>query len=402
MASPRDISYLEEPLNPYIADYDLELRGHSESETRHWYDQEKNHIIKRAKWQSQRRRRNMEAPTDEYIRQEYGLLRNTRRIPRAFSRCGFDYQSLVSNKVITEDVNIVVAHKTITQETKLGTLPCIFYIHGGGRYGGTPYSGYLERAKEWTAHFNAITVSVDYRLSPNKSDESPTREEPTNDCLDALTWVYRHLGDCEDSILKYGDRTKIIIFGTSAGGGLAASVTLKWYQERRKGTAEPLGALYGLVLEAPQLDDRCNTQSHEKFNRGNMFSSADALLGWEVSLGAHRGTEDVSIFEAPARASDEDARDFPPTYIEVGTAEPFKDEAHNFCKVLRSARVNVEMNFWDGGFHGFFAAKPDALVSKLCNLTKMKWLCQRLGVDDEAIDNEYKEVRDAYNARSEE
>lgn len=202
-----------------MEDYDLELRSHSECETRRWYNQEKNHTIKRADWRSQRRRRNLKTPTDEYIRGEHGLFRDTRQIPRGISCHGRCYQKLVKNNVIAECMNVVIAYSKTVQEAELGTLPCIFYIHGGGRYGGTPYSGYLERAREWATHLNAIAVSVDYRLSPNESDESPTGEEPTNDCFDALTWIYHHLGADKDSILKYGDRTKIIVFGTSSGGG---------------------------------------------------------------------------------------------------------------------------------------------------------------------------------------
>jgi hypothetical protein len=219
LASPNQISYLSRPLNPYIGDYDIDLQNHSERETRHWYNQEKTHIIKRADWRSQRRRRNIKIPTDEYIRDEYGLLRDTRQIPRGVS-CHSRYdQNLVKNKVIAECMNVVIAYSKTVQEAELGTLPCIFYIHGGCRYGGTPYSGYLERAREWATHLNAIAVSVDYRLSPNESDESSTGEEPTNDCFDALTWIYHKLGGDDDNILKYGSRGKVIVYGTSSGGG---------------------------------------------------------------------------------------------------------------------------------------------------------------------------------------
>ncbi|KAI0399697.1 Alpha/Beta hydrolase protein [Xylaria palmicola] len=401
MTSPEQISYLEEPLNPYIAEYDLGLRIHSEFETRRWYHQEKNHIIKRADWRSQRERRNTNIPTNEDIQRQYGLRRDTRQIPRVVSCRGRDYRNLVENKVITESINVVIAYKPTALEAGLGTLPCIFYIHGGGRYGGTPYSGFLERAQVWAVHLNAIVVSVDYRLSPNESDESPTGEEPTNDCFDALTWVYYRLG-IDDGILKYGDRRKLVIFGTSAGGGLAASTVMKWYQERREGSDRALGELRGLILEAPQLDDRCNTESHKKFKNGNMFTSGDALHGWDVSLGDRRGTEHVSIFEAPSRAVDVDVQGFPPTYIEVGTAEPFRDEAEDFCRTLCKAKVEVTMNAWEGGFHGFFSAEPTALISRLCSLTKLRWLCRRLGVHDSDIEDEYEEVKEAYDARIEE
>lgn len=133
-----------------------------------------------------------------------------------------------------------------------------------------------------------------------------------------------------------------------------------------------------------------------------MFTSQDAVQGWNASLGARRGTEHVSVLEAPARASDADVKGFPPTYVEVGTAEPFRDEAENFYNTLRNAGVEVEMNIWDGGFHGFFRADPNALVSRVCNLTKLRWLCRRLGLQDKGIDNEYEEVKEAYNARSKE
>ncbi|KAI1349616.1 Alpha/Beta hydrolase protein [Xylaria sp. FL0043] len=330
----------------------------------------------------------------------YGLRRVTRQVPRDVSCRGTNHQSLIDYKVIAEHIDIVIVYVPAILKVESGTLPCIFYIHGGCRYGGTPYSGLFERAKEWATHLNAIIVSVDYRLSPNESDGSSTGEEPTNDCFDALTWIYDRLGAEEDEILRHRDQTKIIVFGTSAGGGLAASTVLKWCHERRVGCARKLGDLYGLVLEAPQLDDRCNTHSDDKFTSGNMFTSQDAVLGWQVSLGERRGTEHVSMFEAPARASDADVKGFLPTYIEVRTVEPFRDEAANFYAMLCRADVEVEMNVWSGGFHGFFAAEPNTLVSRVCNLTKLRWLCRRLQILSKDIDDEYDRIKVEYDARA--
>ncbi|KAI0967070.1 Alpha/Beta hydrolase protein [Xylaria arbuscula] len=338
-------------------------------------------------------------PSLANLRHKYGLHRDIRRIPRDTSCRGTDYQNMVDDKVIGENIELIIVYDTTVEKAELGSLPCIFFIHGGCRYGGTPYSGLLERAQEWATRFNAIVVSVDYRLSPNESDESPTGEEPINDCFDALTWVYHRLGADDDKVLRYGDRARTIVFGTSSGGGLAASTVLKWCQERHEGSARALGDLCGLVLEAPQLDDRCNTQSHRKFRKGNMFTSQDAIQGWNASLGTRRGTEHVSILEAPARASEADVAGFPPTYVEVGAVEPFRDEAENFYHILRRAGVEAEMKVWDGGFHGFFAAAPDALVSRVCNLTKLKWLGQQLKASDGSIENEYEEVKEAYDAR---
>ncbi|KAK5634781.1 hypothetical protein RRF57_010494 [Xylaria bambusicola] len=402
IASRGEISYLRKPLNPHIALYDPDLRSRSEAETRQLYQLEKDNMIKRADWRSQRQRRDMDAPTDEYIQSRYRLCLETRQIPRIISCRGPDYQALIDARVIADNVKVVITYKETIKRSELGTLPCIFYIHSGNRYGGTPYSGLFERAREWVTLFQALVVSVDYRLSPNQSDGSPTGEEPTNDCFDALMWTYQHLGKDGDAILKYGDRKKIILFGSSAGGGLAAATVLKWCHERHEGSCGTLGDLYGLFLEVPQLDDRCNTPSHDKFKKGNMFTSEDAIQGWTASLGTRRGTENVNIFEAPARASAADVKGFPPTFIDVGSAEPFRDEAVDFYNTLRNADVEVEMKIWQGGFHGFFTAEPNALISRVCNLTKLKWLCRRLEVQDKKLDDEYEEARDAYEARSRE
>jgi acetyl esterase/lipase len=401
MESLDHISYLKEPLNPYEADYDSELQERSNAETGKLYQLEKgDKDNKRGDWRFQRKRRYTKPPTNEKIQERYGLLHETRRVPRNVSRRGSDYQILVSSKVIAKDIGIVIAYNETVQSVEPRTLPCIFFIHGGCRYGGTPYSGdYLERAKQWARYFNAIAISVDYRLSPNEPDSSPTGEEPTNDCLDALRWVYNHLGADSDSILRYGDQTRLVVFGTSSGGGLAASAVMKWCQQRREESIEAPGDLCGLVLEAPQLDDRCNTESHRQFKDGNMFTSVDAVLGWNASLGARRGAEDVSIFEAPARATKADLRDFPPTYIEVGTVEPFRDETKNFYDTLRDAGVKAELRLWSGGFHGFFAAVPSALVSRFCNLSKLRWLSQRLGAQKLDINNEYEEVKEEYERK---
>ncbi|KAI3332435.1 Alpha/Beta hydrolase protein [Xylariaceae sp. AK1471] len=394
MASTEQISYHKNPPNPYKADYDSELQACSLLETTTLYELENGN--QRGDWRFQRKRRDAKPPANDVVRKKHGLLQESRRVPRGISCLGSDYLTLVSSKVIAEDIGIVITYSEAAQSAEPRTLPCIFFIHGGCRYGGTPYSGnYLERAQAWAIFFNAITVSVEYRLSPNESDESPTGEEPTNDCFDALKWVYNQLG-AEDSILKYGDQTKLVVFGTSAGGGLAASTVMKWYQGGRGESAETPGDLCGLVLEAPQLDDRCDTESHRQFKDGNMFTSMDAVQGWSASLGVRRGAKDVSIFEAPARATKADLQSFPPTYIEVGTTEPFRDETKNFYNTLHDAGVKAEMRLWEGGFHGFFAADPDALVSRFCNVSKLRWLSQRLGVQDSYIDDEYERVKEEY------
>ncbi|KAI0398563.1 Alpha/Beta hydrolase protein [Xylariaceae sp. FL0594] len=393
------LSYLKKPFNPYKELYDSDLQEYSERETQQLAQEDKDD--KRADWRFQRARRNVKPPTDEDILLSYGLRRELRQVPRESSGRGRDSQKLLSSNVVADHIGLVVTYRETIRRAQPKSLPCVFYIHGGGRYGGTPYSGlYLKRAAEWARNFNAIIFSVDYRLSPNELDESPTGEEPTNDCFDALKWVYCQLGADGDEVLRYGDQSKLVVLGTSAGGGLAVSTVMKWCREREQGPKGVMGILSGLILEAPQLDDRCNTASHRRFTDGNMFVSGDAIEGWKASLGSRRGSSNVSIFEAPARARKEDVENFPPTYIEVGAVEPFKDEVKDFYKVLLTAGVPVELRLWRGCFHGFFAAAPDVLVSRLCNLSKLRWLSRRLGTHVESIETEYQRAQEEYDAKA--
>src|SRR4051794_4637543 len=66
-----------------------------------------------------------------------------------------------------------------------------------------------------------------------------------------------------------------------------------------------------------------------------------------------RGGPDLSPYAAPARATD--VAGLPATFIDVGSAEIFRDEAIDYGARLAQAGVPVELHVWAGGFHGFYA-----------------------------------------------
>ena len=103
-----------------------------------------------------------------------------------------------------------------------GPLPVLFFIHGGGWSNGS---------KEWcsfmapaVAQLPAILVSPSYRLFPGVDYPIPVK-----DCLQALAWVV------ENASRLGGDPAKIVIGGHSAGGQIAALMTLQteWQGEFR-------------------------------------------------------------------------------------------------------------------------------------------------------------------------
>ena len=93
-------------------------------------------------------------------------------------------------------------------------LPVLCFMHGGAWVNGTKeWMGFMAPA---ILALPAIFVSVNYRLAP-----AARYPAPLHDCFDAVAWVRRN-------IVKFnGDGEAIFIGGHSAGGHLAALVTLR-------------------------------------------------------------------------------------------------------------------------------------------------------------------------------
>jgi acetyl esterase/lipase len=87
--------------------------------------------------------------------------------------------------------------------------------------------------------------------------------------------------------------------------------------------------LAGQVLMCPMLDDCNNTVSSHQFIGIGVWDWGSNETGWSAYLGERRGTSDVSIYAAPSRATD--LSGLPPAFIDVGSAEVFRDEAVGYA-----------------------------------------------------------------------
>src|SRR5258708_6507591 len=95
-----------------------------------------------------------------------------------------------------------------------GTLPGIYFIHGGGMILGN-VEGEDAVATMICEHVDAVVVSVEYRLAP----ETPY-PAPVEDCYAGLVWMASHAAE-----LGF-DPDRLAVYGGSAGGGLTIAVTL--------------------------------------------------------------------------------------------------------------------------------------------------------------------------------
>jgi acetyl esterase/lipase len=222
-------------------------------------------------------------------------------------------------------------------------LPALYWIHGGGMVMGG-LDGDNVRLSEWVEQLGCVAVSVDYRLAP----EHP-HPAPVEDCYAGLLWTVAHADDLGL------DPERLAIGGASAGGGLAAATTLL---ARDRGGP----ALTFQLLIYPMLDDRNVTRSSFEIVAVGIWDRATNIGGWRALLGEQAGAEEVSPYAAPARAA-ELAR-LPPAFIDVGTADLFRDEDIVYAQRLMQAGVPTELHVYPGAVHGFEGLAPTARLTQ--------------------------------------
>jgi acetyl esterase/lipase len=237
-------------------------------------------------------------------------------------------------------------------------LAAIYHVHGGGMIIGDNRTG-LPLILAWAEEFRLVVVSVEYRLAP----ETP-HPGPVEDCYAGLVWTAAH--SAELGI----DPDHIVIAGGSAGGGLAAGVAL---MARDRGGP----ALAGQMLMCPMLDDRNDTPSAVQMAGLGVWDRTANHAGWTALLGEARGGPDVSPYAAPARATD--LSGLPPAFIDVGSAETFRDEDVAYASRIWQAGGVAELHVWPGGFHGF-AMMSQAAVSQDAMAAQVNWLRRLLSV----------------------
>jgi acetyl esterase/lipase len=259
-------------------------------------------------------------------------------------------ERLVPGPAGAPDVSLLICRPTgIT-----APVPCLYFIHGGGMMLGNNRSGGAAGALGHAEQIGAALVSVEYRLAP----ETP-HPGPVDDCYAGLTWTVDHAEELGI------DLERLIVGGASAGGGLAAAVALL---ARDRGGPH----LKGQMLLCPMLDDRNDTPSSLQMAGLGLWDRGANEVGWTALLGDARGGPDVSEYAAPARATD--LSGLPPAFIDVGSAETFRDEDVAYATRIWQAGGEAELHVWPGGFHGFTGMVPDAALSKAATAAQLTWL----------------------------
>lgn len=270
-----------------------------------------------------------------------------------YDRMGLSVRDVTIPGYQGEDILVSV----ITRQDHAPGGPGIFHTHGGGMVTGDRFAG-IQAVLPWVVDHDAVLVTVEYRLAPEFPDPYPVE-----DCYAGLVWMAAHAEE-----LGF-DAERVIITGASAGGGLAAGTAL--LARDRQGPK-----LIGQVLAYPMLDDRNETVSSRQYDGAGLWDRESNLLGWSCLLGEHRGTDDVSVYAAPARATD--LSGLPPALIDCGSAEVFRDEDVAYASALWAAGVQAELHVWPGGWHGFDLGAPDSELSQAMLDARRAWVARLL------------------------
>lgn len=231
--------------------------------------------------------------------------------------------------------------------------PVVLHLHGGGMVAGHADSD-TPGLTRLMADTGCSLVVLDYRLAP---------EHPYPAALDDATMVLGWLAgpDAPATI----DPARIVLSGVSAGGGLAATTAL--YARDHDGPP-----LAGLLLMCPMLDHRSDTISARQMEGAGSWDRVANAAGWSAYLGPDVNVGEVSPYASAARCTD--YTNLPPTFIDVGSAETFRDECVAFAAQMWIAGGDAELHVWPGGTHGFDFLAPWAPMSRDARLVRTAWL----------------------------
>ena len=215
----------------------------------------------------------------------------------------------------------------------------VLYVHGGGMVS-CSVDIFAPAVARQALAARLPFFAVDYRKAPEHP--APCGAE---DVFAALRHLSAHAADFNV------DPARIAVLGDSGGGGLAAACALL---ARDRRLSPPLAKQ---VLVYPMLDDRTAVPDDAPLRPFLTWQATDNVLAWDALLGADRAGRpeaEVPEYAVPARAAT--LRGLPPTYIDVGGLDLFRDENVAYAARLMREDVEVELHVWPGVPHGFEGA----------------------------------------------
>ncbi|WP_460921848.1 alpha/beta hydrolase [Pontibacter brevis] len=213
-------------------------------------------------------------------------------------------------------------------------LPVWVYFHGGGFAIGS-YDVRDNFCKKIAEQASCAVVSVQYRLAP----EHPF-PEGLQDCYEATCWVAEH------AHVFGGDGSKLAVGGESAGGNLAAVVSLMG-RDRNGPKILHQTLLYPAVDCSGSAPSRREEDTEYLITQDMLKQFGDAYLP--------AGINRKDPYCSPVFA---DLTGLPPAVVITAEHDPLRDEGNRYAKKLKHAGVPVVHKEYPGMIHDFVLMMP--------------------------------------------
>jgi acetyl esterase len=214
--------------------------------------------------------------------------------------------------------------------------PLLLFFHGGGFVMGDieSHDGLCRMiSRDAAIH----VLSVNYRLAPEHRAPAAV-----DDCVAAYRWARGHAAELG------ADPSRIGVGGDSAGGNLAALVTLRSREE-----AIPQPTLQVLIY--PVVDLSAKTRSRALFSDGFFLSKLEQDRHLDMYLGGTGlAADDPRV--SPLKAAD--LSGLAPALVFTAGFDPLRDEGNEYAVALRAAGGKVDHRQFDALTHGFVSFAP--------------------------------------------
>lgn len=237
-----------------------------------------------------------------------------------------------------------------------GPHPVFISIHGGGWVAGS-FKTNDALARETCYLADSVVVSVAYRRSPEFKFPAPL-----NDCFAAVEWV-------EKNIAQFGgDPKRMAVGGDSAGGNLAAAVTL---MAKTKG----IPRFKAQVLLYPVTNHNFDTPSYRQYGDGYLLRREAMKWYWGRYL--KHEADGQNPLASPLQAKD--LANLPPALFIQAEYDPLRDDGLLYAKRLKEAGVAVEVKVYDT-IHGFVEFATGFNLGKKALVEMAAFLRREFGV----------------------
>lgn len=237
-------------------------------------------------------------------------------------------------KVYNDEYEIPI-RAFLPKKENMEDMKIILYFHGGG-WATESIDTYARALHLLAYETDCVVVAVEYRLAPEYKYPIPLE-----DCYTVAKALFT--GELVSNI----DPEKIIIAGDSAGGNMAAAVSLMARDREEFSPGKQI-----LIYPATYLEYE-NPPFRSVYENGSDYLLTMGKMKDYVNLYLNHEEERKEKYVSPLRETDFSNQ--PETMIITAEFDPLRDEGEAYGKKLLQAGIKVEIHRLSDAIHGFFS-----------------------------------------------